>query len=200
MPFEQFTLSANSPTIRIPAIGLELRVRTPMDVCHGGMTMIETINAPGFGPPMHRHRETEIFRVETGRYLFEVDGERFIAEAGDVVTVPGGASHGFVNITDAPATQSILILPGLDATAFFTELAHTMRDGVIDPKLLRAFGILWAVEFLGPPLSASMNVSMNASANASANAPMRASMNGWMRDSTDASLNALFEARVKTAA
>ena len=26
------------------------------------------------------------------------------------------------------------------------------------------------------------------------------SMNGWMRDSTDASLNALFEARLKTAA
>jgi quercetin dioxygenase-like cupin family protein len=168
MQFEQFRSAADSPAIHIPAIGLELKVRTPMTVSDGGMTMIETINAPGFGPPIHRHRETEIFRVETGRYLFEVDGERFIAEAGDVVTVPGGAAHGFVNITDAPASQSILILPGLDATAFFTELAHTMRDGVIDPKLLRAFGLLWAVEFLGPPLKAPLTEAMVAPLKAAA--------------------------------
>lgn len=151
MQFERFR-SSDCRVIRVPAIGLELKVRVPVDGSAGGMTMIETTNAPGFGPPMHRHRQTEVFRVETGRYLFDVDGERFVAERGDVVTVPGGVAHGFVNITDMPASQSVMFLPGLDAEAFFTELALTMRDGKIDPKLLRAFGLLWAVEFLGPPL------------------------------------------------
>jgi hypothetical protein len=36
----------------------------------------------------------------------------------------------FVNITDKPARQFILILPGLDAVAFFTGLGAVMRDVV----------------------------------------------------------------------
>lgn len=116
------------------------------------MTVIETVNAPGFGPPRHRHRETEIFRVLEGRYLYEVDGVRFLAEAGDLVSVPGGAAHGFVNVTDRPARQLVTIVPGLDAEAFFTELGVVMKNGVPDRQLLNAFGQRWGVEFLGPPL------------------------------------------------
>jgi quercetin dioxygenase-like cupin family protein len=144
--------SREEEAVRIPAIGLDLRVRLPPAASDEAMTIIETTNAPGFGPPLHRHAETEIFRVLSGRYLFEVDGRRFHAETGDVVTVPGGAAHAFVNVTDAPAQQYILILPGLDATAFFTELGEVMRNGVPDKALLNDFGARWGVEFLGPPI------------------------------------------------
>jgi len=139
--------------IQIPAIGLDLFVRTPPAASAGEFCFIETINAPGAGPPRHRHREAEIFRVIEGRYLYEVDGRRFVAEVGDVVSIPGGAAHGFVNVTGAPARQYILIAPALDAEAFFTELAGTMRAGIPDPAALDTFGAKWGVEFLGPPLS-----------------------------------------------
>ena len=142
------------PPILIPAIGLDLRVRVPPDSTGGVLTSIETMNAPGFGPPLHRHRETEVFYVLEGQYLFEVDGQRFTANEGDVVTAPGGAAHTFVNTTDRPARQFIQILPGLDATAFFFELADVMRDGKLDRGALNAFGARWHVEFLGPPLMA----------------------------------------------
>jgi hypothetical protein len=66
---------------------------------------------------------------------------------------PAGAEHGFVNITDKPARQYILIVPALDAVAFFTELASVMRDGVPDRAALNQFGAKWQVEFLGPPVS-----------------------------------------------
>jgi hypothetical protein len=56
--------------------------------------------------------------------------------------------HGFVNVTDAPARQYILMAPALDAEAFFTELAGTMRDGIPDQAALNAFGVKWGVEFL----------------------------------------------------
>jgi quercetin dioxygenase-like cupin family protein len=138
--------------IRIPEIGLELRVRLSKEASGGRLTVIETVNAAAFGPPLHRHPETEIFRVTRGRYLFEVDGERFHASTGDVVCVPGGAAHGFVNVTDAPASQIVLILPGLDAASFFTGLAEVMRGGKPDPAALSAFGDGWGVEFLGPPI------------------------------------------------
>lgn len=138
--------------IRIPAIGLDLFVRMPPVASGGEFCFIETINAPGFGPPRHRHPEAEIFRVIEGRYLYEADGRRFYAEAGDVVCIPGGTAHGFVNVTDAPARQYILMTPSLDAAAFFTELAEVMRGGVPDTAALNAFGAKWQVEFLGPPL------------------------------------------------
>lgn len=138
--------------IRIPAIGLELRVRLPGAASGGEITLIETLNAPGFGPPLHRHREVEVFRVLEGRYLYAVDGTRFYAETGDVVSVPGGAAHTFVNVAETPGRQLIAILPALDAANFFTELGAVMKDGVPDKAALNIFGKKWGVEFLGPPL------------------------------------------------
>jgi quercetin dioxygenase-like cupin family protein len=143
---------ADAP-IAIPAIGLDLFVRMPPAASGGAFSIIETINAPGKGPPRHRHPEAEIFRVLEGRYLYEMDGRRFHAETGDVVSIPGGAEHGFVNVADKPARQYILIVPALDAVAFFTELAGVMRDGVPDKAALNRFGVKWQVEFLGPPVS-----------------------------------------------
>jgi quercetin dioxygenase-like cupin family protein len=143
---------ADAP-IAIPAIGLDLFVRMAPAASSGAFSIIETINAPGKGPPRRRHPEAEIFRVLEGRYLYEMDGRRFYAETGDVVSIPGGAEHGFVNITDKPARQYFLIVPVLDAVAFFTELASVMRDGVPDRAALNQFGAKWQVEFLGPPVS-----------------------------------------------
>jgi quercetin dioxygenase-like cupin family protein len=143
---------ADAP-IAIPAIGLDLIVHMSLSASGGAFSIIETLNAPGKGPPRHKHTEAEIFRVLEGRYLYEMDGRRFYAEAGDVISIPGGAEHGFVNVTDKPARQYILIVPGLDASAFFTEFADVMRNGAPDKSALNRFGAKWRVEFLGPPLS-----------------------------------------------
>ena len=148
-----FIPKARKAPITIPAIGLDLIVRMAPAASGGAFSIIETINAPGKGPPRHRHREAEIFRVLEGRYLYEMDGRRFFAETGDVISIPGGAEHGFVNVTDKPARQYILIAPALDASAFFTELAEVMRNGAPDKTALKRFGAKWRVEFLGPPLT-----------------------------------------------
>ncbi len=93
-----------------------------------------------------------MFRVLAGRYLFEMDGRRFYAETGDMISVPGGAAHAFVNVTDGPAQQLILILSGLDATAFFTQPGEVLSGRIPDKAALNSFGQRWGVEFLGPPL------------------------------------------------
>lgn len=152
MAFSLLRSSGDEPPIRIPAIGLELHVRMPPAASGGVMTVIETINAPGFGPPLHRHAEAEVFRVLEGEYLYEVDGDRFQARAGDLVSIPGGAAHAFVNLGDRPARQLIVISPGLDAAAFFTGLGEVMQGGVPDRAVLNAFAAGWGMEFLGPPL------------------------------------------------
>ncbi|AVJ28444.1 cupin domain-containing protein [Achromobacter spanius] len=154
MTFQFIRSTKQESPILIPQIGLTLRVRVPPASTNGVLTSIETENAPGFGPPLHRHRETEVFYVLEGRYLFEVDGKRFTADEGDVISVPGGAAHAFVNITDRPARQFIQILPGMDAQGFFLGLGEVMREGKLDHEALNAFGQKWHVEFLGPPLHA----------------------------------------------
>ena len=156
MPFQLQHSPANSiPPLKIPAIGLELAVRLPQNASDGSLVILETINAPGFGPPLHRHRETEIFRVLEGEYLYEVDGKRFHATPGDLITVPGGVAHTFTNLSDRPARQIVLMLPAMDALAFFTGLGDLMAAGRPDPAALNAYGAQWGVEFLGPPLSAT---------------------------------------------
>ncbi len=152
MTFSFSHARSNDPAILLPDIGLGIMVRLPSEASGGTLTIIETVNAPGFGPPLHRHRETEVFRVLSGRYLYEMDGRRFFAEEQDVISVPGGTAHTFVNVSDTPSRQMILILPGLDAAAFFTELGSVMKGGIADRDALRQFGIRWQVEFLGPPL------------------------------------------------
>jgi quercetin dioxygenase-like cupin family protein len=68
-----------------------------------------------------------VFHVLEGQYLYRCDHQCFEAQEGDVVSIPGGAAHAFVNLTDKPARQFILIVPGLDAVAFFSGLGEVMR-------------------------------------------------------------------------
>ncbi|SFM92215.1 Cupin domain-containing protein [Variovorax sp. OV329] len=147
--------------IRIPALGLSVRVRVAHLGVEGGPTVIETMNAAGFGPLLYRRAEAEIFQVASGRYLFEVDGQRFVARRGDMVCVPGGAARAFVNITGTGARQQVIIHPGLDAAALFSHLADVLDlQGTPSGEPLeqrpQCFGLRWGIEFLGGPLSADV--------------------------------------------
>jgi quercetin dioxygenase-like cupin family protein len=141
--------------VKIPAIGLELAVRLPHDATGGALTLMETVNAPGFGPPLHRHPETEVFRVLEGEYLYEVEGKRFRATTGDVVSVPGGTAHTFTNLSASPSRQLVMMLPAMDAMKFFVGLGEIMKAGRPEPSVLNAYGASWGVEFLGPPIKAT---------------------------------------------
>lgn len=153
-PTQPFHSTADSTkTIKIPALGLDLTVQLPPGILEGAMTVLETVNAPGFGPPLHRHREAEVFRVMEGAYLYEVDGKRFQAQTGDVVSVPGGAVHAFRNVSVGPSRQLVMMLPGMDAERFFLGLAEVLASPNSDRAALNIFGAPWGVEFLGPPLS-----------------------------------------------
>jgi quercetin dioxygenase-like cupin family protein len=54
--------------------------------------------APGTGPALHRHPYPELFVVHSGRAAFELDGERVLATAGDVLVAAPGIAHRFTNV------------------------------------------------------------------------------------------------------
>jgi quercetin dioxygenase-like cupin family protein len=144
----------NAAPIDIPAIGLRLQVRIAPDVTQALATLIETTDQPGFGPPQHRHEvETEVFHVVQGRYLFDVDGKQTIVSEGETIVAKQGTTHRFINIDDQPSRLLVLITPGWDATDFFSELRDVMANGLPDPRVLKAFGDKWRIDFVGPPLT-----------------------------------------------
>ena len=53
---------------------------------------------PGTGPKLHRHPYPEVFVILEGQVTFTVGDETIEAVAGDVVIVPAGQPHRFVNI------------------------------------------------------------------------------------------------------
>lgn len=118
----------------------------------GRYSLLEDVTAPGGGTPLHlHHREDEGFYVLEGDYLFEADGRRFEAHAGDFVFVPRGIPHRFRNIGKTAGTMLLTLEPaGLEV--FFEELAAV--PGPPDPVAVAPIFGKYGLELLGPPLSA----------------------------------------------
>lgn len=143
------------PIIRIPSVNLGVRVRIAAASAAGLPTVLETTNAAGFGPPLHRRARSEIFEIVTCRFLFEADGQRFIARRGDLVSVPGSEARGFVDVTGTGARKKFVIQQGIDAAAFFNELAQVLASDARGRSARpRAFGKRWRVVYLGALLDA----------------------------------------------
>ena len=76
--------------------GGDLRILDGAD--HGLRTSVMlSVITQGGGPRRHRHPHAEVFVVQEGNGRFEVDGESFDGEAGDVLIVPPNAWHAFAN-------------------------------------------------------------------------------------------------------
>ncbi len=55
-------------------------------------------NVPGSGPELHTHPYEETFIVQDGNVLFTVGEETVEATGGQIVVVPAGTPHKFVNV------------------------------------------------------------------------------------------------------
>jgi mannose-6-phosphate isomerase-like protein (cupin superfamily) len=74
---------------------------------HGGagVCLIFVEAPPGHGPSLHRHPYEEVFVVQDGEATFTADGEERVVRAGEVVIVPAGVAHSFVNSGNGPLRQ-----------------------------------------------------------------------------------------------
>ena len=60
---------------------------------------------PGTGPELHRHPYEETFIVEEGNVRFTVGESTIAVTAGQIVVVPAGTPHKFVNAGTSPLRQ-----------------------------------------------------------------------------------------------
>ena len=98
------------PFNAIPGEAIIVRVRS-RDVA-GRYCVLESIAEPLTSPPLHYHREDEIFHILDGTVSFLCGGRSFDAGPGAVVVVPAGVHHSWANLTDASTRIMITFTPG----------------------------------------------------------------------------------------
>jgi len=62
--------------------------------------------APGQGPPLHRHPYEEVFVVHEGQASYTVGDTTLEVRAGQIVLVPAGMPHKFINSGEGPLRQT----------------------------------------------------------------------------------------------
>ncbi|MQA33523.1 cupin domain-containing protein [Modestobacter roseus] len=126
---------------------------------HGRVTVVEFLNPPGFGPPLHRHvHEDEMFYVLEGSAVFHCDGAELPAGPGDFVLLPSGIPHTFLVSPDGPLrTLQITTPAGFEQFAAAVGEPATERrlpdPAPVDPAALAHAAALHGLEILGPPPS-----------------------------------------------
>lgn len=134
-----------------------LTAKTSGQETGGRLSVIEFLNPPGYGTPLHRHTaEDEAFYVLSGTAHVFCDGEEFDAGPGDFVLLPLGLPHTFIVGPHEPLRSLVITAPsGFEQfVAAAGEPASQRRlpdPGPIDPVALARIAAEYGIETLGPP-------------------------------------------------
>lgn len=117
----------------------------------GTLSVLQTQDEPpGFGPPLHRHRDAaEAFFVLDGEYLMFLDEEQFRCPPGAFVYVPRDVPHTFTVVSEGPGRKLNLFAPAA-MVGFFEELAAAEASGSGTPAVLDEIATRNHMDVLGP--------------------------------------------------
>jgi quercetin dioxygenase-like cupin family protein len=108
--------------------------------------IVDSIVQPLAGPPLHTHREDEIFEILDGTMTFVSGGERFEAPAGTIVVAPAGVPHAWVNLSAKPVSMRTILMPG------GTEDVFTRLDGLSISEMEKLVGE-YGITIVGAPIA-----------------------------------------------
>jgi mannose-6-phosphate isomerase-like protein (cupin superfamily) len=147
-------LPGEGETLRGPAGG-PATIKARAETTNGTFTALESIIAPGQGPPLHIHvREDEIYYMIDGRVRFLAGDRFFDAPTGAFMFIPRGTAHCFQNVGDRPARLLVMFTPaGMER---FFEGTGRLPDGPVDQDAYRAIAHSAWMQVVGPPLSGGM--------------------------------------------
>jgi quercetin dioxygenase-like cupin family protein len=122
----------------------------------GVVTALETVAAPGEGPPLHVHAEHELIYTLEGLFRIRLGDGIHEAEPGSFVFIPAGTPHTWQNISDRPARFFATIMPAAPA---FEEFFQRYDELAVEQRGVDAFARLAAetkaFDVIGPPLAVS---------------------------------------------
>lgn len=105
------------------------------DQTDGAFSLLEAREPPGFGPPMHIHRNCgEAFFVVEGEYTIFVEDQQYRCPAGSFIYVPQGLRHGFRVGTQG--SRKLNLYTPAAMVGYFDELSAAIREGRADESTL----------------------------------------------------------------
>ena len=138
-------------------VGGILTFKARSEQSDGQLTVVETIAAPGEGPPLHVHRhEDEFIYTLEGRFRLKLADELLEADPGSFVFIPRGTPHTWQN-TGAKAGRFVAgVTPAAEGfEQFFVRYGRLADDERGEPAFRRLASETNAIEVVGPPLARS---------------------------------------------
>jgi len=134
-------------------LGIPMLIRVHGRDTGGVLSVVESHDVPGGGPPPHlHHREDETFHILEGEYEWTVGGETFVARAGATIFAPREVPHSYRYLGQNCGRLMCVITPS-GFEGFFEEI------GALNPQeqqdIPRVLGIAqkYGLEILPPAAS-----------------------------------------------
>jgi quercetin dioxygenase-like cupin family protein len=129
--------------------GFQMSVKATDNETNGAFSLLEAQEPPGFGPPLHVHRDAaEAFYVLAGEYIIFVDGREAPCPAGSFIFIPAGIPHGF-RVSGVASRKLNLYAPAA-MVGYFDQLAAATMAGRADPDELSRIAERYSMEVIGP--------------------------------------------------
>jgi quercetin dioxygenase-like cupin family protein len=113
---------------QVNILGIPMLIRIHGRDTGGVVSVVESHDVPGGGPPPHiHHREDETFQILEGDYEFMVGGKTILAKPGTTLFAPRGIPHTYRYLGTTPGRLMCIITPS-GFEGFFAEI------GVLTPQ------------------------------------------------------------------
>jgi mannose-6-phosphate isomerase-like protein (cupin superfamily) len=136
---------------KVNVLGIPLVIRVHGRDTNGALSVVESHDLTGSGPPPHiHHREDETFQILEGEYEFMVDGKTVHATPGTTLFAPRGVPHTYRYLGQSPGRLMCVITPSgfegfFEAIGALSPQQQQDIPGVLE--IAKRFGL----EILPPP-------------------------------------------------
>lgn len=133
-------------------LGIPMLIRLHGCDTGGVLSVVESHDVPGGGPPPHIHsREDETFQILEGEYEFTVAGKSFVAKPGTTIFAPRGIPHTY-RYVGKTAGQLMVVLTPSGFEGFFEEIGAMSPQQQQDIPRVLEIAKKFGLEFLPPAL------------------------------------------------
>lgn len=133
----------------VSVIGNQITIRLHGRDTGGALSVLESVDMPGEGPPPHVHsREEEIFYVLEGSYEFFCGDQKFSVTKGATIYAPRGLPHSYRQVGATPGRLLVTISPA-GFEAFFEEIGALSPAEQKIPHVIE-IGERYGLRFLPP--------------------------------------------------
>ena len=136
---------------KVNILGIPMTIRIHGRDTGGVLSVVESYDVPGGGPPPHiHHREDETFQILEGDYQWTVGGKTFVARQGATVFAPRGIAHTYRYLGQKPGRLMCIITPA-GFEGFFEEIGALSPQQQQDIPRVIEIGKSYGLEILPPP-------------------------------------------------